>query len=247
MTIENDTDLQGLLRIGKIVAQALRAMEAEVQPGITTRELDQIGWEVLKQHGARPAPLITYNFPGVACISVNDEAAHGIPGKRVVKRGDLVKLDMSAELDGYFADAAITVPVGPIPTRLQRLCDCTQQALDAALGAAKAGQPINSIGRAAEETARRGGFSVIHELPGHGVGRALHEEPNVPNFYSPRANQKLHEGLVITIEPYIALGGGRIFQANDGWTLKTRDGSPVANYEHTVVITKGQPVLVTAM
>lgn len=245
MTIENDTDLQGLKRIGKIVGEALRAMEAQVQPGITTRELDQVGWQVLKQHGARPAPLITYQFPGVACISINDEAAHGIPGQRVVKRGDLVKLDMSAELDGYFADAAITVPVAPIHPSWQRLCDCTQQALDTALVAARAGQPINSIGRVTEDTARRSGFSIIRELPGHGVGRALHEEPNIPNFYNSRANQKLHEGLVITIEPYIALRGGSIFQAADGWTLKTRDGSPVANNEHTVVITQGRPIIIT--
>lgn len=245
MTVENDTDLQGLKRIGKVVGDALRAMEAEVRPGVTTRELDQIGWEVLKQHGARPAPLLTYQFPGVACISINDEAAHGIPGKRVVKSGDLVKLDMSAELDGYFADAAITVPVAPIPANWQRLCDCTHQALDAALAAARAGQPINSIGRATEDVARRSGFSIIRELPGHGVGRALHEEPSILNYYTPRAKQKLHEGLVITIEPYIALRGGNIFQAADGWTLKTRDGSPVANYEHTVVITQGKPIVIT--
>ena len=245
MTIENDTDLQGLKHIGKIVGEALRAMEAEVRPGITTRELDQIGWQVLKQHGARPAPLITYQFPGVACISINDEAAHGIPGQRVVKCGDLVKLDMSAELDGYFADAAITVPVAPISSSWQGLCDCTRQALDAALTVARAGQPINRIGKATEDTARRAGFSIIRELPGHGVGRALHEEPNILNYYTPRNNRKLHEGLVITIEPYIALRGGSIFQAADGWTLKTRDGSPVANYEHTVVITQSQPIIIT--
>lgn len=245
MTIENDTDLQGLKRIGAIVGGALRAMEAAVQPGVTTRELDQIGWRVLKQHGARSAPVITYQFPGIACISINDEAAHGIPGQRVVKRGDLVKLDVSAELDGYFADAAITVPVAPIPPSWQRLCECTQHALDAALLAARASQPINSIGRATEDVARRNGFSIIRELPGHGVGRALHEAPDILNYYTPRARQKLHEGLVITIEPYIALRGGSIFQAADGWTLKTRDGSPVANYEHTVVITQGRPLVLT--
>jgi methionyl aminopeptidase len=247
MSIESEYDLLALLKIGRIVGRALQTMGEPVQPGMTTGELDSIGAEELAQHGARPAPLLTYGFPGVACISVNEQAAHGIPGRRVIGAGDLVKIDLSAELDGYFADAAITVAVSPVAPARRRLCDCTRAAMEAAIDAARAGRPISGIGRAAEGTARRGGFNVIRELPGHGVGRALHEPPNVPTFFTPRASQRLTEGLVITIEPHMTMGSGRIQQEADGWTLTTRDGSPVASFEHTVIVTSGPPIVVTAV
>ncbi|MBA3945151.1 MAG: type I methionyl aminopeptidase [Herpetosiphonaceae bacterium] len=247
MCVESENDLVSLLQIGQIVKLTLRTMQDRLRSGMTTKQLDTIGWEVLKQHGAHSAPIITYKFPGITCISVNEEAAHGIPGSRIIRAGDLVKIDVSAELNGYFADAAITVPVPPVVPLHQRLCDCAKAACEAAIAVAKANTPINEIGRVAEMTIRQCGFHVIRELPGHGVGRALHEEPfNVANYYRPLAKQRLKEGLVLTIEPHIAAGSGRIVTEQDGWTLKTRDGSFAAAYEHTVVITKDRPIITTA-
>jgi methionyl aminopeptidase len=248
MTIESEQDLKGLLRIGKIVGQTLQHMGAALRAGMTTAELDAIGAEFLKQHGARSAPILTYQFPGHTCISLNDEAAHGIPShKRLIQVGDLVNIDVSAELDGFIADTGATFPMPPVSKIKQRLCECTQAALQKALAAAKAGRPIYEIGRAAESEARRHGFTIIRDLPGHGVGRKLHEPPSVPNFYTKKAKDILTEGLVITIEPFISTRASHIATQADGWTLKTTDGSLAAQYEHTVVITKDRPILVTAV
>ncbi len=247
MTIEAERDIIGLVKAGQVVGAALRVMQEQLRPGMTTRQLDNIGETVFRQHHARSAPRITYQFPGATCISINDEAAHGIPGERVIQEGDLVKIDVSAELDGYFADANLTVPVGAVSPRKQQLIDCARSALDHAMAVARAGRPVNVIGRAAEKTADHAGFRVIRELPGHGVGRALHESPSVPNFYLRRANTLLRAGMVITIEPHISMGSGQIVTERDGWTLKTRDGSPVASFEHTVVITDDAPILITAV
>lgn len=246
MCIDSEQDVQGLLKIGRVVAQALRTMEERVHPGLTTKQLDLIGWQVLKQHGAQPAPFLTYGFPGVACISVNDEAAHGIPGQRVIRAGDIVKIDVSAELNGYFADAAITVAVPPVAPDHQRLIVTAQAALAAAIAATRSGVPINAIGRAAETVTRQAGLHVIRELPGHGVGRALHEAPaHIPMFFHRQIRQRLSDGLVITIEPHISIGSGRIVTEADGWTLRTTDRSVAAAFEHTVIVTKARPIITT--
>jgi methionyl aminopeptidase len=247
MTIETDKDIIGLMNAGRVVGLALRAMQAAVRPGMTTRELDAVGAAVLKEHGARSAPIITYKYPAVTCISIDDEATHGIPGERVIQEGDLVKIDVSAELDGYFADSHLTVPVGAISPAKQKLIDCARATFESAIDAAKAGRPISDIGRAAESTARHFGLNVIPELSGHGVGRGLHESPTVPNVYMRRANSPLREGMVIAIEPHVTAGKGRLVTAPDGWTAKTRDGKPVASFEHTVVITDDRPLLLTAV
>ncbi len=247
MTIDSEQDLIGLLRIGKIAGLALQTMLAQVRPGITTAELDAIGAEFLKREGARSAPILTYKFPGATCISLNDEAAHGIPGDRVIAAGDLVNIDVSAELDGYFADTGATLPVPPVSPLKQKLADCARAALNKGLAAAVAGNRIFDIGRAMENEVKRCGFRIIRDLPGHGVGRKLHEPPSVPAFYTKHANQILAEGLVITIEPFVSTRANRIVTAPDGWTLKTPDGSPAAQYEHTVVITRDRPLLVTAV
>lgn len=247
MCVESAQDLQGLMKICKIVGLTLRTMQERLTAGMTTKQLDLIGWHVLQQHKAQPAPFLTYRFPGVTCISVNDEAAHGIPGTRVIRAGDLVKIDVSAELDGYFADAAITVPVLPVAPEHQRLCDCAKAAFEAAAAVARSGAPINTLGRAAETTTRQCRYQIIRDLPGHGGGRALHEAPTVPTFYRRQASKQLTDGLVITIEPHIAAGSGRIVTKPDGWTLRTQDRSFAAAYEHTVVITQNRPILVTAV
>lgn len=248
MTVESPQDIAGLTRAGRIVGQTLQAMQQAVRPGMTTRELDELAAAEFARHKARSAPYLTYRFPGATCISVNNEAAHGVPGDRVIQPGDVVKLDVSAEHGGYFADAALTVLVPPVAPRHQALYDCARAAFDAAFAAARAGSPLNRVGRAAEAVARRQQSTVIADLPGHGIGHRLHEAPSVPMAFDRRAVSRLTEGLVITIEPHVAAGRrGDIFQAADGWTLLTRDGSYVAEYEHTVIITEGEPIAVTAV
>ena len=246
MIVKSDKDLLGLTRIGQIVGTTIQEMIAALKPGITTRELDEIGSRALKRHHARSAPILVYKYPGVTCISINDEAAHGIPGDRVVQPGDLVNIDVSAELDGYFADSGASVPVPPVAPAHQALLDTTRAALDAALDVVHAGEPLSVIGLAVEGIARKGGYRIIRELGGHGVGRGLHEPPrNVPNFYTTRAKERMADGLVLTIEPFLTPGKGKIFTAKDGWTLKTTDGAPAAQFEHTIIITPKKPVLVT--
>jgi len=248
MSIESQEDLLGLMKIGRIVGLTLQHMSSMLRPGMTTKELDDIGRAFLAKHGARSAPELVYQFPGATCISINDEAAHGIPGDRVVQPGDLVNIDVSAELNGYFADTGASVPVPPISPLKQKLCDSAKAALYRAIDAVRAGQPMNVVGRAVEVEARKSGFTIIQDLCGHGVGRSIHEAPrNVLNFYDARAKQKLTEGMVITIEPFLSNGARRSRQSSDGWTLKTAGSKLVAQYEHTMIITNDHPILVTAV
>jgi methionyl aminopeptidase len=221
MSINELEEMVGMRAAAAVVRCMLDAMKNEVRPGITTAELDEVGAGVMRQQGAQSAPALVYQFPGVSCISLNDEAVHGIPGERALQSGDLVKLDVTVEKDGFMADAAVTVPVGEVTE-------------------------VWEIGRAVEREVRRSGFSVIRDLAGHGIGRTIHEEPRVPNYPDAQANQVLTEGLVITVEPIISAGSGRSFLAPDGWTIMTADHRPSAHYEHTLVITKGAPILLTA-
>lgn len=246
MSIETEKDLLGLMAAGKVVGITLREMAGSVEPGITTGDLDRIAALALKRQGARSAPQLFYRFPGVACISVNDEAVHGIPGKRVLQSGDLVKLDLTVELDGYVADAAITVPVGSVSSRKQKLVRCAETAFDRAMGAARTGRPLYEIGRAIETEVKRQGFTVLRELCSHGVGRKIHEDPTIPNFDDRRARRALTEGLVITVEPIISAGSDHVVTADDGWTERTSDGSLSAHFEHTIVVTREQPLILTA-
>jgi methionyl aminopeptidase len=246
MSIKDPEELAAMRAAGAVVCRMLRAMKSAVRPGITTAELDELGADVMRQHGARSAPTMVYGFPGVSCISVNDEAVHGIPGKRALEQGDLVKLDVTVEKDGFMADAAVTVPVGEVTEERKRLVECAERAFAKAMLVARAGFRVSEIGRVVEREVRRDGFSVIRDLGGHGIGRTIHEEPRVPNYADPEANQVLTEGLVITVEPIIAAGSGRAFVAPDKWTVITADHRPSAHYEHTLVITKGAPMLLTA-
>jgi methionyl aminopeptidase len=246
MSINGPEELAGMRAAGAVVCLMLAAMKSKVRAGITTAELDEVGAGVMRQHGARSAPALVYGFPGVNCISLNDEAVHGIPGERALRDGDLVKLDVTIEKDGFMADAAITVPVGEVTEESRRLVECAERAFAKAMLVARAGFRVSEIGRVVEREVRRSGFSVIRDLTGHGIGRTIHEEPRVPNYPDPEANQVLTEGLVITVEPIIAAGSGRAFVARDHWTVVTADHRPSAHYEHTLVITKGAPVLLTA-
>lgn len=246
MSITTAEQLERLRSCGVIVAKALRAMSAQVRPGITTAELSEIGSKILAEHGARSSPPMVYGFPGDVCISVNDEVVHGVPGNRVIEPGDLVKLDLTAEKDGYHTDSAVSIEVAPVAKQTHELTHCAEKAFRQALGAARVGNRTKDIGRAVEREVRRRGFHVIRELGGHGVGRTIHEEPSVPNYSDPTARHRLTQGLVITIEPIIAVGTGDVRLDRDGWTVRTADRGLSAHYEHTIVITKGDPVLLTA-
>ena len=246
MSIETSEELQALQAIGRIVGRTLREMAAHVSPGITTAELAAIGAKLLAAEGARSAPPLVYGFPGAVCISVNDEIVHGVPGSRRVAPGDLLKLDLTAEKDGYMADAAITVAVPPASDDALRLAACAERAFERAMREARARRRVSDIGAAVEREVLRGGFSVVRELCGHGIGRTIHEDPQVPNYWDPRQHRRLTEGLVITVEPIVAAGGGDAFLAADGWTMKTTDHSLSAHFEHTIVVTQDAPILLTA-
>ena len=246
MSIETPEELAALQQAGRVVAEAIRAMRAQARPGVSTRELDRIGGRVFARAGARSGPQLDYGFPGVNCISVNDEAVHGIPNDRRLRDGDLLKLDVTAELDGFYADACVSVPVGTASRATQKLAATSRKALNRAMTVARAGTPINHIGRVIEATVAAQGYAVCAELMGHGIGRRIHEDPNIPSVDVPGFDQPLTEGLVITIEPIIAGGSGAVEEADDGWTFKTRDGSRSSHAEHTIVITAGTPLILTA-
>jgi methionyl aminopeptidase len=247
MSIESEKDLAGLRAAGKVVAEALAAMRAAVRPGVTTRELDEVGARVFARHGAQSAPQLAYDFPGVNCISVNDEAVHGVPSDRALAEGDLVKLDVTAELDGYMADAAVTVRVGAVSEDALSLVAAAERALTRAIGVARAGARLNEIGRAVQSEVQQAGFFVLPQLGGHGIGRTIHEPPSVANHYVASDETVLTEGLVITIEPIISATTSRVVgPGNDGWTIATADQGLSAHVEHTVVITREAPVVLTA-
>jgi methionyl aminopeptidase len=248
LIVTQDAELQQLKIIGRIVAMALRDMVSMARPGITTRELDQIGAAVLAAHGARSAPVLVYDFPGATCISVNEEVAHGIPGDRVLQPGDIINIDVSAERDGYYADTGASLVLAPANPHLLKLCRVSQSALQQAVAAAKAGSKLNRIGKAIEREAGKNGFTVIRNLYSHGIGRNLHEEPAcIPGFYDPGTTELMALGTVMALEAFVSAGADHVTDTEDGWTLKTPDGSFVAQFEHTVVVTKDKPVILTQL
>ena len=246
MSVDTPEELDGLKRAGRAVAATLSEVARRVRPGVTTAELDALAVQVLARHGARSAPALVYGFPGAICISVDDEAVHGIPGPRRLRAGELVKLDVTAELDGFYADAAISVPVGRVAPRVARLAAAAQAALRHGLRAARAGAPLNGIGAAVQHEAERRGCAVLGELTGHGIGRSIHEAPTVPNVFVAALDAPLREGTVITIEPILGLGSGDVRAGGDGWTILTADGAPSAHAEHTLVVSGGEPLVLTA-
>ena len=251
MSIKTPEELARMKAAGRIVRLMLDAMKAAVRVGVTTRELDDVGAKIMREHGARSAPSLVYGFPGVSCISVNEEIVHGIPGNRKLRDGDLLKLDVTIEKDGFMADAAETVFVSekrePSSDSIgHRLIDCARRAFDQAMTAARAGNRVSDIGAAVEQEVQRCGFFVIRELCGHGIGRTIHERPNIPNFEDPNTQDILSEGLVITVEPIIASRSPKAYLASDGWTMRTTDNGLAAHHEHTLVITSGAPMLLTA-
>lgn len=246
MKIASERDIEGLRAIGQVVARTLREMSKAIAPGVTTLELDRIGAAALKRERAVSAPRCVYRFPGDTCISVNEEAAHGIPGERVLAPGDVVNIDVSAELDGYFGDTGATFVVPPDNALKRRLLATAEEALARAMQAARAGARLNGIGQAIETAAEHAGFTTLRDLGSHGVGRSLHEEPRfIPNFHDPVDKRRLQDGQVITIEPFISTGSCGCRTAPDGWTLISGPGNLSAQFEHTLVIRAGEPLIMT--
>lgn len=249
MSISTPEELAALRESGRIVRLMLEAMKAAARSGVTTAELDRVGGEVMRANGAVSGPVTVYQFPGISCISVNDEVVHGVPSGRKLRNGDLLKLDVTIQKDGYMADAAETILVGaqPLATGLgPRLAECARRAFHAATRAARAGNRVRDIGESVEKEVIASGFHVIRDLCGHGIGRTIHEKPSVPNWADPSATDILTEGLVITVEPIIASRSGRTVLAKDRWTVRTADRGLAAHYEHTLVITQSEPILLTA-
>lgn len=245
MTIEHASELEGLRHAGALVSSVLASMREAAVDGTRTRDLDAFGAELLRKAGARSAPQLTYGFPGATCISVNAIVAHGIPDDTVLHDGDLVNIDVSAELDGFFGDTGASFVVGTASPAQRRLLDAAREARDRAVAQLRAGGKLNSIGRTVESVAARRGFRVIRNLGSHGVGRALHEAPeHIPGHYVARDNRTLHEGMVITVEPFLATHCNRVDDVGDGWSLACRKGFG-AQFEHTVVVTRGEPIVVT--
>ncbi|TVY08854.1 type I methionyl aminopeptidase [Paenibacillus cremeus] len=246
MTVGSQNDIDALKEIGKIVALTISEMKRNARVGITTRELDDIGGTFLKRHGAVPAPKKTYNFPGNTCISINNEVAHGIPGNRIIQPGDLINIDVSAELGGYYADAGHSFPIPPFNPSLMRLCEYTHHTMMKVISSLKHGVKLNEIGRIIEIEAKKGGYKVIENLCSHGIGKSLHEAPTeILPVYNKHDKRVLKEGLVITIEPFLSTGADYVVEQPDGWTLCLPNGGFAAQHEHTIIITKNQPIILT--
>ena len=246
MVVETEQDIKHLKAIGHICAMALQKMIKEAKPGMTTLELDNIGNEFLKKEGATSAPQAMYKFPGATCISISPIIAHGIPGDLVLKQGDLLNIDVSAEMDGYFGDTGASMVVDQQIPEYEKMFEATRSALAKALQAARAGQPLSGIGRAIQDEAKRNGFNIITDLTGHGIGRKLHEEPSaVHNFYKSDERFILTDGLVLAIEPFLTTGKGHVVEKKDGWSLQTVDKTIAAQFEHTIIVTKDEPIILT--
>jgi methionyl aminopeptidase len=245
VTLKTPEQVATMRRAGAIVAEMLARTAAAVRPGVTTGELDRIAAQVLKEHGATSSFLGYYGYPATICTSVNDEIVHGIPGRRKLREGDIVGIDAGAIVDGWHADAAVTVAVGRVSPEAARLIATTEEALRRGIAAAKAGGRLGDIGAAVQSFAERNGFSVVRNYVGHGIGRAMHEPPQVPNYGTAGVGRPVGAGLCIAIEPMLNAGGRETRLLDDGWTVVTADGSLSAHFEHTVAVTDEGPVVLT--
>ena len=247
MTIETPEDLEGMKKACEAVGDALRRMREHAQPGMSTKELDDFGKDILESYGAFSAPKKEYDFPGWTCISVNQEACHGIPSSSVIlKEGDLVNIDVSAVLNGYFGDNGGSFILGEDLQNLSPLVEASHEILTAAISRIKGGVRIASLGGFIENQAKRRGYSTIRNLTGHGIGRKLHDSPKeIPNFNDRLNLNRFRKNTVVAVETFISTNARMVYQMPDGWTMKAKDGSFVAQHEHTLLITDGAPVILT--
>ena len=246
MNATNRQDISGLKSAGRAVRRAFLAMKRAARPGMTTAELDHIGSTSLRQSGARSAPQLFYQFPGATCISVNEEAAHGIPGARVLEPGDMINIDVSAELNGYVADMGESFVLEGGTAEQQRICDHVREAVLAAIQHVRAGRSLNVIGSTVAMKAARSGYRIVENLGSHGVGRTLHEDPSYVPLHNPNERRTLTNGMVLTIEPFFSDRANWVQEQADGWTLSVPDGVLVAQFEHTLIVTDGLPIVITA-
>ena len=246
IVLKTNRELALMREACRISAGALRVAGEAVQPGVTTEEIDRIAYEYIIKQGAKPNFLNYNGFPATACISINDEVIHGIPSKkRIIKEGDIVSIDLGAILDGYNGDNAATFAAGKISPEAERLINTTRESLYEGIKAAVAGGRIGDISSAVQKYCEERGFSVVRDFVGHGIGAKLHEDPAVPNYGTPGRGVRLLPGMTLAIEPMINAGGYEVRQLSDGWTIKTKDGSLSAHFEHTVVITNDGPKILT--
>jgi methionyl aminopeptidase len=242
---KSSEELQIMSRAGTVVAQTLALVEEHLQPGITTGELDAIAEEFIRSHGGEPTFKGYKGYPAATCLSPNAMVVHGIPGKSRLEDGDILSVDVGVTLDGFVADSAWTFAVGSISAEAQRLLDTCQAALAAGIDQAKLGNSVGDISQAVQTVTEEDGFSVIRSLVGHGVGRSMHEDPQVPNFVSSYRGPELKEGMTIAIEPMITAGGADVYIHDDDWSISTSDGSLAAHFEHTVAVTAAGPQILT--
>ena len=245
ITIKSPQEREAMARAGAIVGSVLRLLTQAVEPGITTKELDDIAYKEITRCGGQPTFKGYRGFPASICASINEEIVHGIPSKKVLREGDIVKMDVGATLDGFIGDAAISVPVGAVSEAAQRLIDDTRQSLLEGIKAAKPGNRVGDIGAAVQLYSESRGYGVVREYVGHGVGRFLHEDPQVPNYGQAGRGVLLRAGMCIAIEPMLNIGGWRTRVLDDQWTVITADGSLSAHYDHTIAIDENGPVILT--
>ncbi len=245
--LKTEEEIQRLQRAGGLAAEALREVVAAVRPGVRGTELDALAERFIREHGGTPSFKGYRGFPASICISVNDEVVHGIPNARPLAPGSIVSIDLGAVLDGVHGDVAVTVPVGAIAPSLQRLLQVTRDALYRGIEQVRPGKRLGDVGAAIQRYVEGAGLSVGRDFAGHGIGRALHEEPQIPNFGEPGTGTQLREGMTLAIEPMVNVGGYEVMMDDDGWTVRTRDGQPSAHFEHTVAVTAAGPLILTAI
>lgn len=245
--LKSEREIRCMREAGRIVALALDAVGKVVEPGITTQELDEIARRTITEQGARPAFKGLYGYPAHICVSVNCEVVHGIPGSRKLAEGDIVSVDCGAEINGFNGDSAITFPVGKVSPEIARLIEETRNALYKGIEQALIGNKVGAISHAIQTYAEKAGYGVVRDYVGHGIGRSMHEDPEVPNFGFADRGPALTTGMVLAIEPMINLGTGAVKNMDDGWTVVTRDGKPSAHFEHTVAITPDGPEILTRL
>ena len=245
ITLKSEHEIELMRRAGKITAAARALAREMVKPGVTTREIDKAVFHFIRSQGAEPSFLNYNGYPASVCVSVNDEIIHGIPGKRVLKEGDIVSVDVGAYIGGFHGDCAGTYPCGQVSDQALDLIRVTQQCFFEGIKFAREGYRLSDISHAVQEYAESHGYSIVREYVGHGIGRRMHESPEVPNFGNPGHGPRLLRGLTIAVEPMVNAGSAAIRQMPDGWTVKTADGKNAAHYENTILITDGDPELLT--
>ncbi|MBI4278807.1 MAG: type I methionyl aminopeptidase [Armatimonadetes bacterium] len=245
--LKSEQEIAAMRRAGRLAAEALREVVVRIRPGVATRELDEVAEAYIRRHGGVPSFKGYRGFPASICASIDDEVVHGIPGRRKLRPGQIVSVDLGVLIGGFHGDVAVTVPAGEVDPQTARLLQVTREALGRGVAQVRPGARLGDVARAIQEHAEAAGFSVVRDFAGHGIGRNLHEEPQVPNFGQRGTGNLLKPGVALAIEPMVNRGGPEVTMDPDGWTVRTRDGSPSAHFEHTVVVTRDGVEILTGL